>query len=193
MPPRLVFQTTPECARKQKGSENVIGLSRFHGSSAGGLRPSADLLRPVQGAGWVTVTVSQGQPLLGCSRLEGVGIAPRLVFQTTPECARKQKGSEMSSAHQGFTAAPVEGGARAPIPFDRSRGRLSHRAGRPREAAAQIGERLKKIKEQSRQAAENKGRAFGGGLPPLPLFAPCSANTCRTGVIKVQEQARSST
>ena len=44
----------------------------------------------------VTVTASMGHPLLGCSRLEEVprGIAPRVVFGTKPECARKHGGSE---------------------------------------------------------------------------------------------------
>ena len=44
----------------------------------------------------VTVTASMGHPLLGCSRLEEVprGIAPRVVFGTKPECARKQRSSE---------------------------------------------------------------------------------------------------
>jgi hypothetical protein len=32
--PRVAFRTKPECPRKQKGSENVIGLSRFHRSAA---------------------------------------------------------------------------------------------------------------------------------------------------------------
>jgi len=44
----------------------------------------------------VMVTGSMGHPLLGCSRLEEVprGIAPRVVFGTKPECARKHGGSE---------------------------------------------------------------------------------------------------
>jgi hypothetical protein len=42
----------------------------------------------------VTVTASNGHPLLGRSALDYVGITPRLVFQTKPECARKQKGSK---------------------------------------------------------------------------------------------------
>ena len=44
----------------------------------------------------VTVTASMGHPLLGCCRLEEVprGIAPRVVFGTKPECARKHGGSE---------------------------------------------------------------------------------------------------
>ena len=43
----------------------------------------------------VTVTASMGRPILECSGLEDVpeGITPRLVFQTKPECVRKQAGN----------------------------------------------------------------------------------------------------
>jgi hypothetical protein len=41
--PRLVFQTKPECTRKQKGRKNVIGRSRFHGRAAGARRTRAEV------------------------------------------------------------------------------------------------------------------------------------------------------
>jgi hypothetical protein len=43
----------------------------------------------------VAVTTSMGHPMLECSGLEDVpeGVTPRLVFQTKPECVRKQAGN----------------------------------------------------------------------------------------------------
>jgi hypothetical protein len=41
--PRLTFQTKPECARKQKGSKNVIGRSRFYGRAGGAWRTRAEV------------------------------------------------------------------------------------------------------------------------------------------------------
>ena len=65
----------------------------------------------------VTDTASIGHPLLGCSRLEEVprGIAPRVVFGTKPECARKQTSSQnvitiKDSPHQIGREWPVASG-----------------------------------------------------------------------------------
>ena len=74
----------------------------------------------------VTVTASMGHPLLNCSRFEELpeGIAPRLVFRTKPECARKQRSSENviapSRIHRGAARVgqvlPGAGAAWARLP-----------------------------------------------------------------------------